>query len=318
MRLFFGIKLPELLQISVSSLLKKLKIANSNANIRWTKPQNLHITIQFLGSLTATQMITLLREVKKQVQGIMPFMLTLNNIELFPSAKRAKIIALHVERTPELTRLVQQVQKAIKNCAMSTDQRHFIPHITIGRAHHSATLQHMRLLPFSSVSLEVDSFSLLESIATDDGRIYQQQEQIYLTAEHEYDYFDHEADIGIIGRGNNLEWSFIAAARAVFAVMTDLETVQPVETEILEFIESDNDIALVIWLNLLINRSAVKNMIFCEFQLTRQLDKWQGIARGENWRADLERGTEVKGATLTELSVIQKGRIWEARCVIDV
>ncbi|MDE2366260.1 MAG: archease, partial [Betaproteobacteria bacterium] len=32
----------------------------------------------------------------------------------------------------------------------------------------------------------------------------------------------------------------------------------------------------------------------------------------------LERGVEVKGATLTMLSVKQAGAIWEARCVVDV
>ncbi len=318
MRLFFGIKLPELLQGSVNSLIKKLKVTNHKANVRWTRPENLHLTLQFLGSLTATQMITLQREVKKQVQGVMPFMLTINSVALFPSEKRPKVLALQIDHTPELSHLVQQIQKAIKTCAMNTDERHFIPHITIGRAHHSGTLLHMRLLPFTSVSFEVNSFSLFESIATDDGRIYQQQEQIHLTAEQEYDYFDHEADIGIIGRGNHLEWSFIAAAKAMFAIMTDLKAVQPVETESLEFIESDIEIALVTWLNLLINRGAAKNMVFCEFQLTRQHDKWQGIAKGEKWHTDLERGTEVKGATLTQLSVLQKGHIWEARCVVDV
>jgi SHS2 domain-containing protein len=32
----------------------------------------------------------------------------------------------------------------------------------------------------------------------------------------------------------------------------------------------------------------------------------------------MERGTQVKGATLTALSVRQQGEGWEARCVVDL
>jgi protein archease len=44
----------------------------------------------------------------------------------------------------------------------------------------------------------------------------------------------------------------------------------------------------------------------------------RGSAEGEPWRAGLERGVEVKGATLTGLEVKQRDGIWEARCVVDV
>ncbi|MGZ5662035.1 MAG: archease, partial [Usitatibacter sp.] len=46
--------------------------------------------------------------------------------------------------------------------------------------------------------------------------------------------------------------------------------------------------------------------------------RWLGEAWGEPWREGLERGTEVKGATLTMLSVKRAGGLWEARCVVDV
>ena len=45
---------------------------------------------------------------------------------------------------------------------------------------------------------------------------------------------------------------------------------------------------------------------------------WRGGASGEPWRRDLERGTEVKGATLTMLEVKQERDGWRARCVVDV
>lgn len=39
-------------------------------------------------------------------------------------------------------------------------------------------------------------------------------------------YFEHDADVGIIGRGATVEQAFEAAARAVFAIDTNLKKVQ--------------------------------------------------------------------------------------------
>ena len=65
-------------------------------------------------------------------------------------------------------------------------------------------------------------------------------------------YFAHDADIGIIGRGATLEQAFEVAAQAVFGIMTRLENVQPETTITIEFEETDRELALVTWLNLLL------------------------------------------------------------------
>jgi SHS2 domain-containing protein len=133
-----------------------------------------------------------------------------------------------------------------------------------------------------------------------------------------YDYFDHEADIGIIGSGPTLEAAFVQAARAVFACMVNLDEVQPLQSRTIEFIEEDNELALVEWLNALLGEARQSNLVFSSFTLRREQNRWSGQAYGEPWRDSLERGTEVKGATLTMLSVKSDGAEWEARCVIDV
>ncbi|MBS0298855.1 MAG: archease [Proteobacteria bacterium] len=131
-------------------------------------------------------------------------------------------------------------------------------------------------------------------------------------------YFEHDADIGIIGRGLTIEQSFEAAAHAVFAIITQIEEVRPVTIVAVEFEESDLELALVVWLNLLLGKARELGMVFSHFYLQRQNDHWYAKAAGEKWRDGLERGVEVKGATLTMLAVKQAGPIWESRCVVDV
>jgi SHS2 domain-containing protein len=132
------------------------------------------------------------------------------------------------------------------------------------------------------------------------------------------DYFEHDADIGIIGRGATVEQAFEAAARAVFGIVTKLDTVQPKAAVTLQFEEADFELALVTWLNLLLGKSRELGMVFSRFHMHHQGTRWDAEAVGEKWHAGLERGVEVKGATLTMLSVKQAGAMWEARCIVDV
>lgn len=131
-------------------------------------------------------------------------------------------------------------------------------------------------------------------------------------------YFEHDADVGIVGRGVTLEEAFEAAARATFAIMTDIASVRLEETAPVEFEEADEELALVRWLNLLLGSARERGLIFGRFWIERDGVRWRGGASGEKWRPELERGVEVKGATLTALAVKRDESGWEARCVVDV
>ena len=131
-------------------------------------------------------------------------------------------------------------------------------------------------------------------------------------------YFEHGADVGIVGRGATMEQAFEDAARATFAIMTDLDAVHPIETVNLELEEADNELALVRWLNLLLGLARERGLALGQFHLERDGMRWRGTASGEPWRAALERGVEVKGATLTMLEVKKTASGWEARCIVDV
>jgi len=139
-----------------------------------------------------------------------------------------------------------------------------------------------------------------------------------IAANGSFSYFDHDADIGVVGRGETLEAAFEAAARATFAIMADLEQVRPADTIALDFEEADVEIALVRWLNLLLTLARENRMVFCRFRVERDGVLWRGAATGEAWRQGLAHGVEVKGATLTMLCVKQDTAGWEARCVVDV
>ncbi len=131
-------------------------------------------------------------------------------------------------------------------------------------------------------------------------------------------YFDHDADIGIVGRGDTLEKAFESAAQAMFAIIGEISGLRPDVKVRFEFEEHDNELALVTWLNLLLAHSRERDALFGHFEVCHQGNIWRGEASGQHWDRQMERGVEVKGATLTMLSVRRDGNAWEARCVVDV
>lgn len=134
----------------------------------------------------------------------------------------------------------------------------------------------------------------------------------------DYRYFDHAADIGIEAEGSTLTAAFEAVALGMFAIMAEPATVMPERRVQVAFEEADPEYALVTWLNQLLAQARLHGLVFCAYTLTREDGHWQGEAWGMPWRPGTDRGTEVKGATLTQLKVEQTARGWRARCVVDV
>lgn len=133
-----------------------------------------------------------------------------------------------------------------------------------------------------------------------------------------YGYFDHDADVGVFGRGATIEQAFENAARATFALMWEPRDVAMQEEVEVRFEEADVELALATWMNALLGQAAARRLALADFALERDGDRWRGRAWGEPWRDDLPRGTGVKGATLTALSVRPVDGGFDARCVVDV
>ena len=131
-------------------------------------------------------------------------------------------------------------------------------------------------------------------------------------------YFEHGKNIGVIGRGETIEKSFTDAAFAMFALMTNPESIHLREIITFEFTEEDKELALITWLNTLLSKSKEHNLILIDFRLKREGNVWSATVSGEKWQDHMPRNMEVKAATKTSLSVEKIDHNWEAKCVLSV
>ena len=135
-----------------------------------------------------------------------------------------------------------------------------------------------------------------------------------------WEHFAHDADIGVRGWGSTPADAFAQVALATTAVITDPASIKLVDTVTIESSAPSLDLLLYRWLNALVYEMATRGLLFGDFQVTIEGRQLTGIARGE--KVDRVRhapAVEVKGATLTELAVIERRPgCWLAQCVVDV
>lgn len=135
-----------------------------------------------------------------------------------------------------------------------------------------------------------------------------------------YELIEHTADIGIKVKGADLKELFKNAALAMFDIIVTKKTKEfTVEQRIKVIQEADSQEELFInWLNELLSLSAIKELIFLDFDIHR-LDNGsiEAEAKGEsviNYRIN----TEIKAATYHELKIEPINSGWQAQVIFDV
>ena len=114
--------------------------------------------------------------------------------------------------------------------------------------------------------------------------------------------------------------AFEQAALAMMAVITDLRTVTPTSEVEIACRAPSPDLLLLDWLNALVLEMAAESLVFGSFTVAIDGTSLTATARGE--KVDVGRhqpAVEVKGATMTELSVARgSDGLWRAQCIVDV
>ena len=134
-----------------------------------------------------------------------------------------------------------------------------------------------------------------------------------------WEHFDHGADIGVRGHGSTRAAAFEQAALALTAVVTDPTAVAARQCVPIACEAADDGLLLAAWLNAVIYEMAVRRMLFGRFSVAIEGTRLVGEAWGEP--VDVARhmpAVEVKGATLTALTVVREDDGWTAQTVVDV
>jgi SHS2 domain-containing protein len=134
-----------------------------------------------------------------------------------------------------------------------------------------------------------------------------------------FETFEHDADIGVRGRGATPAEAFANAGRALTAVLTDPARVRETIAVDVACEASDLESLFYDWMNALVFEIATRWAVFARYEVGIAGGRLTATAYGEP--VDVERhqpAVEVKGATWTALRVAPEADGWLAQCVVDV
>lgn len=120
-----------------------------------------------------------------------------------------------------------------------------------------------------------------------------------------FEVINHTADMGIKAYGKDLAELFINAAYGMASLITDLEKVNPKDSEDILLKAENREELLVSWLNEIIYLFASKNMLFSKFEVLK-IDEKHLRAKIFGERLDTTRHqieTEFKAATYHGLKI---------------
>lgn len=139
-RAFVAVELPAAAREEIRRLQEKLK--QTGANVKWVRPESLHLTLKFLGNIEEERVPTLQGALARQLAGSARFEFQLEGIGAFPKTTAPRVLWIGVsEGERPLTQLAEQVERACEGIGFprqerpfdSAQARPFVPHLTLGR-----------------------------------------------------------------------------------------------------------------------------------------------------------------------------------------
>jgi len=178
MRTFFCIELEGGAKEKLVGMTQMLK-RGIEARVSWVRPENLHVTLKFLGEVAPQQVEELQLAAEVASEGIGPFELELDLLGAFPNPERPRVIwAGSSSPPPEILRLYEGLERELESCGFPPEGRPYTPHVTLGRVkeRNRAKLGRLgerlgRVEPFRFVT-QARGLTLMESRLDPRGAIY--------------------------------------------------------------------------------------------------------------------------------------------------
>jgi len=131
MRVFLAIDFPEKIK---ETLLQKISLfRKSFPDFKWINKSSLHLTIKFIGEVDDSFIPEIHNQLNNAFKNIESFILSTTQLGFFPSAKKARVFFLDLQKSDPLHNCHNIIEQKMNILGIEKDNRHFHPHITLAR-----------------------------------------------------------------------------------------------------------------------------------------------------------------------------------------
>ncbi|HOF45060.1 MAG TPA: RNA 2',3'-cyclic phosphodiesterase [Candidatus Pacearchaeota archaeon] len=167
-KIFIAINLPEKIKSELVSYQEKIdRFFDDTCPIKWTKKDNLHITMFFIGFVEYDELINVINKTEKALEDLEPFKIKIDSITYGPLGKTPKMVWANGEKIPSIVEANRKLEESLFE--IRPTEHEFTPHITLGRI---IQWQFKRIdedqIPqieeYPNLSFNVNSIDIMESV----------------------------------------------------------------------------------------------------------------------------------------------------------
>lgn len=191
MRAFFCLDLDHETKSRLNEQIRPLK--RLPVNVKWVSPENMHITMVFLGDINDALVPDLevaARQALEETGLNSPIDVTLDRLGAFPHVHKPRVVWAGCTNDPEpVRRLAKSLEQALEPLGFEPEDRPFTTHVTLGRVKERGRTQGLQALTEAidnhdsfQYDLEISQLTLMQSQLGSTGPTYDPVLQIPLGA----------------------------------------------------------------------------------------------------------------------------------------
>lgn len=173
-RTFIAVEVPPALRHKLAQVQDRLK--QSGARVRWVPPENIHLTLKFMGSVDEELIDDIIAVMREAVLALGAWTAEVKGVGSFPSKRRPRVVWVAVaDEDGKLDDIHRKLEEGLRRLGVQEESRRYHPHLTLGRVK-SDTLglvQAIDSLKEAQVGLlPVESLTLFRSDLRPEGALY--------------------------------------------------------------------------------------------------------------------------------------------------
>lgn len=175
LRCFIAIEMSDPIKKEVGKLLDIMQ--KHDADIKWVAPENVHLTLKFLGSTTDALLPDIRKSLSKILSSYKPFYIRIYGTGIFPNRKYPRIIWTGIYDSDILNKMRADIEQAMALLGFQKEDKEFNPHLTLGRVRSPKgvvnivnELDNYKIMEFGM--LHVDHIKLMKSDLKPKGAVY--------------------------------------------------------------------------------------------------------------------------------------------------
>jgi 2'-5' RNA ligase len=132
MRTFIAFEIEDRIKKKLDEFIRRMK--RLDGPVRWVRPQDLHLTIKFLGEISTAQAVEVSSILDRIVSLHSSFTLCVAGVGTFPAhSPHPRVIWAGISQKSLLSALQADLEKALQHSGFPSEKRAFNPHLTLGR-----------------------------------------------------------------------------------------------------------------------------------------------------------------------------------------